>query len=423
MRQQYIPVLLLIALGYPAFTAFMLLTGADAGTYNIWIRSIETLIIAFLLLATTRRVRSANVALWPVVLFLTIYAVRLFYDVVILDILMIFQTPLYALGYFVGLTFLPVLAILALFKEPDLRALNGWLVAVLAVSNILLLFYALSRGVQGDAGIFSGRIEERGDIEGTAVLGPLWFGFCGAALGAVLVGLQASVVKSSNAVRIAGLALSMICIANVLFSASRGPVVAFLFAFLCLLLKLLGGGKFAGKRGSRWGAWATVLAVAGSIAWVLSNLQGDIFLFDRFTMMFNDRQAGILEERDYIRIAGWNDFLSSPLFGRSYVVSHENASAHNLVLDSLISTGVFGTVFFLAALWKTGTSIWALLDGKRGAAGVALAMMTIVVSVMAMTSGSIGQSPEFWIFSSLVIVVAASDARPKPSRLPARNRG
>jgi O-antigen ligase len=105
------------------------------------------------------------------------------------------------------------------------------------------------------------------------------------------------------------------------------------------------------------------------------------------------------------------------------VVSHENASAHNLVLDSLISTGVFGTVFFLAALWKTGTSIWALLDGKRGAAGVALAMMTIVVSVMAMTSGSIGQSPEFWIFSSLVIVVAASDARPKPSRLPARNRG
>jgi hypothetical protein len=420
MRQLYLPVLILIALGYPGLTSLVLLTGGTAGNLNLWVRIAEAGLLAALLLATPRRVRIANAALWPVIVFLAIYGIRLLYDVVILNILMFSQTPLYALGYFFALTFLPLLAVFFLFKEPDMRLLLRWIVYVLVATNITLLIYALLRGSESGSGLFSGRIEERGEVEGTAVLGPLWFGLCGAGLGAVIVGYLASSAKQTNTLRIAALILILVCLANVLFSASRGPLVAFLVAFLFLVIKLLGVGKFGGKKGARWQGWLLVLSVVGCISWALLSVEGDVFLFDRFTKMLNDRQTGILEERDLIRIAAWNDFLSAPLFGRSYVVSHENASAHNIVLDSLISTGVVGTAFFALGLWRTGASVWALLGGMRGPEGVALAMFTIVVSVMAMTSGSIGQSPEFWIFSALVIVAAASATPLKPAMRPAK---
>lgn len=413
MNQLYLPVLMMIAFGYPGLTSLILLTGGNASNFNLWLRVIEVALLAVLMLANARRFRTVNSALWPVILFLSIYAVRLLYDVLILDILMIFQTPLYAVGYFFGLTFLPILAIFLFFKAPDMRALARWLICVLAFTNVVLLIYAFSRGGQVGVGIFSGRIEEGGNIEGTALLGPLWFGLCGAGLGAVIVGYLAFSVRLANTLRATALVLFLICIANVFFSASRGPVIAFFAALLCLVVKLLIARRSGGPRKSVQ-VWLAIIGIVGCITWVAYSVEGDVFLFERFTKMFNDRQMGNLEVRDYIRMAAWNDFLSAPIFGRSYVVSFDNASAHNIALDSLVSTGLFGTMFLVLALWRTATSVWDLLGGMWGAEGVALGMITIVVSVLAMTSGSIGQSPDFWIFSALVIVAAASS---KPQKL------
>lgn len=419
MTKLYLPILILIALGYPGLTSLLLITGVNPGSLNLWLRIIEVALLTTLMLANANRFRKPNIALWPVILFLSIYAVRLFYDVIILEILMIYQTPLYALGYFFGLTFLPILAIFLVFKASDLRALVRWLIFVLALSNIALLIYALSRGGQIGVSMFSGRIQESGYAEGTALLGPLWFGLCGAGLAAVIVAYLAFSARQASTVRAAAFILLLICIANVLFSASRGPVLAFFVALLCLITKLLGLNGSGGQTRRRQG-WLVILAMAGCIAWVALNVQGDVFLIDRITNMFYDRQDGNLEARDYIINAAWKDFISAPIFGRSYVVSLENSMAHNILLDSMISTGLFGTVFFVLTLWRLAISVWALLSGSLGVEGIALAMMTIIVIVMSMTSGSIGQSPEFWIFSALSIVAAASVMAQKPAENSAR---
>lgn len=414
MARLYLPILMIIALGYPGLTSLVIFANGNASSLNLWFRIIEVALLAVLMLANARRFRNANAALWPVIIFLSIYGVRLLYDVLILDILMIFQTPFYVLGYFFGLTFLPILAIFLIFKASDMHSLGRWLICILALTNVALLIYALSRGGQIGVGMFSVRVEEVGKIEGTALLGPLWFGLCGAGLGATIVGYLLSDNRLTNVRRAALLVLFLICIANVLFSASRGPLIGFVIAFLCIFAKFLSERSASSKGRTRQGC-LVVLAVLGCIAWVVSSAEGDVFLVERFTKMFNDRQVGNLELRDLIIAAAWNDFLSAPIFGRSYVVSLDNSSAHNILLDSLVSTGLLGTSFLTLILWRTASSIWTLLGGMYGSAGVAFAMMTIVVSVMTMTSGSISQSPDFWIFSALVIATAASGTQQKPS--------
>ena len=82
------------------------------------------------------------------------------------------------------------------------------------------------------------------------------------------------------------------------------------------------------------------------------------------------------------RVEMWNavleQFEKSPLIGHGYFVTSENGrldvwdgpsnhTAHNLVLQVLVSTGVIGGIVFFVAFWRIGSAVWRLRWGDSSA--------------------------------------------------------
>ena len=124
--------------------------------------------------------------------------------------------------------------------------------------------------------------------------------------------------------------------------------------------------------------------------------------------MYESRSGGIQEERDFLYSVAWNDFLSAPLFGNAYVLSIDATTPHNVPLEVLMSVGLIGAVFFAVAMAFAAVALWRMLNGARGDRGYTLALASLCLLTMGLTSFSIGQSPELWIFIALVTVIGRS---------------
>ncbi len=339
-----------------------------------------------------------------------IYGIRLIDDVLVKNILMIYQTPTYVFGYFFGLTMMPVIAVSLLYRPSDTRIIFRYFLFFLVAANILLFMYAVVRGDFTD-GIFSGRIQEAGEVAGNTVLGPIWLGYAGAMLASMLFGIFATSGGISRTRLIAGIALMGIAGANILFGSSRGPMVGLALAILLFLFRP--GRVMAGTKNfvSRWRGWAITLGVIGLSVILIIFSNGSIFLVERFASMYEERLGGGTELRDIIFATAWQDFLSSPIIGTSYVVSVENWMPHNFILESLIATGVVGSAFLFVALVLALRGLLRLLAGAHGPEGVYVGLAATVQIALGFTSGSISQSPGLWIFIALVTVMGAPDAK------------
>lgn len=412
MRHHYIPIVLFIAFGYVITAPALLLLGVFSGSLNLYIRVAEVALLLIVMVLSLHLMRTNHRTLLPLIIFFLIYAIRLVDDVLFKGILMIHQTPTYTLGYFFGLTVLPVLAIVLLYRREDTRSAFRYLLSFLVAANILLFLYAMILGGFSRGGAFSGRIQEAGELEGSAVLGPIWIGMSGAMLAAMLVALASSRGGFSKRELIVGVALMALCGANMLLGASRGPVLGLAMAIVIFLFRP--GTNIPGVKAvvSRYRAWVGALLIIGIATVLISSSEGNVYLVERLTSMFTDRFVigggdGVYELRDIIYATAWQDFLSSPVFGNSYVVSFENSAAHNFILDSLMSTGVFGAFFIFWALFLAVKAIQRLLNGVQGVEGVALALAAIVAVSNGVTSGSIHGTPQVWILLAFVTVAGA----------------
>ncbi len=352
----------------------------------------------------------------PLIIFFLIYSIRLVDDVLFKGILLIYQTPFYTLGYYFGLTVLPVLAIALLYRPQDNRTIFRHLLASLVIANVLLFLYSVIYGDFGRGGAFSGRIQAASEIEGAAVLGPIWIGMMGALLASLLFGVFTARQGLSKVKIMVGTGLLGLSAANLLFGASRGPVLGLVLAVLVFLFRP--GSNIPGIRKivSRGKAWVAALWIVGIAIILIASSDGTVFLVERFISLYTDRivgGGGVIEERDIIYATAWQDFLSSPLFGTSYVVSYKNSQPHNFILESLIATGIVGTFFFFIALFRAFKGISRLLDGMHGIEGVSLALVTVSTLGMGLTSSSISQSPHLWILVALVTVMGTRVRFPK----------
>lgn len=90
------------------------------------------------------------------------------------------------------------------------------------------------------------------------------------------------------------------------------------------------------------------------ISYLLSKSELDIF--NRFTFLFEQIKAGDADAgsaRLSIWGDGFNQFLQNPFFGDALEVKSYKYVAHNMYLETLMATGVFGGIIFLGILVKT----------------------------------------------------------------------
>jgi hypothetical protein len=398
-----------IAFGYAITAPALLLLGVFSGTINQYVRLSEVGLLLVIMCLSFLNMRMNNSVLLPLFIFFLIYSVRLLDDVLFEGILMIYQTPVYVLGYFFGLTLLPVISIAVLYRPGDSQTFFRYSLIFLVAANVVLFMYAITHGDFALVGAFSGRVQEVGELEDTSVLSPLWLGTAGALLASMLFGIYGANRRLSRVAQIVCVALLGLCAANILFSASRGPIAALVLTVMFFLLRPTVTKSRVRGFVSRWKGWIAALGIIGVYAVLIASSEGDVFLVERFWLMYADRIAGVVEARDIIFSAAWQDFLSSPLLGTSYVVSYANSSPHNIVLESLMATGLVGSFFLFLALYRSFMGIQRLMGGMRGVEGVSLALATVCALVIGLTSSPIGQTPLLWILVALVTVMGVPD--------------
>jgi O-antigen ligase len=406
-RRLYIPTLMLICFSYPITTVILLKLGVSPGTVNQYVKAALLALSFVSLIVALPHARNVKGALLPLVAFFACYSVRLINDVIGEGILMVYQTPTYVFGYFFGLTLLPVITLLIAYDESDLPTLYRYTFISLILVNLVLLGHALTADGFTTEAAFSGRVEVAGELDETSVLNPLTFGIMGAILSAFVFGFLTTAETISFRARAFNLALLALGGGNILFSASRGPALAFMLVILVTIFSLLRG-SFGGRalkiRRSTWFYLAALLAV---LVYLIVASDMNIFLFDRFELTYSGRQSGVQEERDFLFANAWADFLSSPVIGSAYAISVGNASPHNVFLESLMALGLVGTSLFLLALAFATLGLWRLFNGKMGQQGYTIGLASLCLITIGLTSYSIGQSPELWIFLSLVTLLGS----------------
>src|SRR5690606_13694819 len=101
---------------------------------------------------------------------------------------------------------------------------------------------------------------------------------------------------------------------------------------------------------------------------------------------------------------GIKQFLQSPLVGDSFLISEGEFRGyypHNLILESLMTTGIIGTFFFF--IWLFGTIKKSYLVLRYDLAYGWLPLLFIQYFAFGLTSKSFYTNYLFWFFGFLVI--------------------
>lgn len=178
-----------------------------------------------------------------------------------------------------------------------------------------------------------------------------------------------------------------------LSTAARGAII---FTTLTLLFTIIYR-KFEFKI-NYWYV-VSIVFLAGITNYVASlffknNFEGDNILLYRISHVAS-------EDSNITRLKivkdAFNQFLEHPFFGSHFLVIKSKMYAHNIILDSLISVGLIGSlllipIFFLFFKQLMNKSLHLFL-----------ATLGIFYFLNILTSGAFYNSPEFWIIFVLII--------------------
>lgn len=410
MRKLYVPALALLAFSYPLTTVWLLQFDVPIGPANMVIKAAIALLFGLSLLSSINGQGKIPPILIPLYIFYLLYGIRLLDDVINKGITPPLVSPSYILLYFFGLTFMPALSIGMGFRRDDIPSLHRWMFWLLVLANISVAYYSFAvGGVQADEA-FSGRLQVAGEIDSSTVLNPIVVSLSGACLALFVIGRLATQRLESSAAQGVHIALFALGMANMLMGGSRGPLIDFavglLFVVASLVTTALGRGQV--RIHPRIVAYLT-MATIGLVFLALSDVIS-ISVFDRFESMF-DSGGRATEERDYIFGSAWRDFLASPFTGHSYLTMNGLVMAHNSFLEALMSLGIFGGVAYAFCIWRFLSGVWDAMTGVDASRAYPIALTAVALLALSMTSGSIGQSPDIWGMTVLMMCLSIRAGR------------
>jgi O-antigen ligase len=276
-----------------------------------------------------------------------------------------------------------------------------------ATGNILLLLYLRGYDNMGLAERTANRVQIQSGREveiDTAFINPIWIGQVGAAL--ALISLGFLVYKIKPKLWLFHFA-SLVCgLANVVFSASRGPLI---FMFLSIGVILLKSLAIKGRRTSS--AYILLIITLGfftSIKYLqevkVSGTQ--VLLIDRIVNFLFLEGGREREARDDLLEEAWHQFLVSPIYGDQFVLRNGGGYPHNILLEVLMATGIVGATIFGSALVLCLSAGLKELRRTREGNNVIAVSLAFFFIMSGMTSGSIYVNPEIWLSLSLLSVIA-----------------
>jgi O-antigen ligase len=270
---------------------------------------------------------------------------------------------------------------------------------LLVVSNILLLVLNLTGLTKIDLDNMRMAISDKNDI---VVVNSITISISGAFLFLFCISRLFFFELHSGSKKITRKLTQIILIAlgltNLVLGASRGP----LFTTICISLFLYFFYMFKNNTFLKpliFGAVLTFFAI-----FFFNSQNSNILIFNRAISFFEERQNNIEEERDLEFASAMNQFFSSPIIGDKIVTNNSNWFPHNIIIESLMSTGIIGTTFLILIIIFCFNQCKNILY-KHINYPFFLIVIFFVLFSSSLISGSIPLSSSFWIIVSVLLTI------------------
>lgn len=407
-------VIVLSVFSYPISAVLILQIGLPGSTSNFIIRILlSALYIILLLFAILKGGKKWSIYLMPTIVFLMLYSLRLIFDISIRGVQILEYSNFYVYSYYFGLTLLPCFAIIGARKFIDFKNLINLSFKFLLLSNILLMYQMLTQGENlSFVDVLATRAQARIEGEDRVFINPIVVGFFGANLS--LFSISSLIVgKSKSLLKIILGASICLGIVNLLFGASRGPMIVFVLLLFVIVLYYLSHEENKTRLFLRVSSTILVLTILVNQYILPFISKTEIFLFSRFESFIKNRGKGKKEVRDYSYEGAWNDFLDSPVWGKQYVGTYDNFYPHNIPLEVLMSMGVIGAFIYCAILFSLAVSFFIFWNRPYLKYRLPILICGIAAFLFTITSGAIFFSPNYWIFIIIIIIAHKQDKHDK----------
>jgi hypothetical protein len=301
--------------------------------------------------------------------FYFIYLLRLFVDLELNNLYTITSySKSYYYMYFVGISILPGFAIL-LLKDFDFSDFFKRLKHLLIVFNILIfIFYIITVFIEKRVIFRFWLIKD--DFE---FLNPITIGSYSSLL---LILIHRNVFK-----KLKYFLLFNLCLINLLIAGSKGPMVSFLVVFF---LSFLFNSKYYFKNSFEFLSKIVFLFLMIISLFIVFGES----LISRFANLSSDLSTQI---RSSVFQNAIDQFCDNSFFGSHFLVLKSKMYSHNIIMDILLATGIFGFVLLLPVFYKAFSIFW------KDRFSSPITLIFLYLFIMSFFSGSIYSSSELFL--------------------------
>lgn len=198
------------------------------------------------------------------------------------------------------------------------------------------------------------------------------------------------------------IAIGIVCFVIQFLVFKRGPIIFMISTFF---FYLFARGVFSKKTIGLICIVLLVLSIGGDyILSLLSSISSSTIM--RFTTILSDGGSGRFGSSDSEYVLAIKQILQDPIFGtypRTLSVSRLGRYPHNIILELLMTFGLFFTIPIVILLWKAVKQSYFII--KNGGNETIFAIWFIYILSCRMTSGSIICDTNFWFCFAVVLCI------------------
>ena len=403
--------LIFVSFYYPIGAFFILTLGLPSTPINIMIKGCGAFIALYLIfvsLLNSKQKLKLNIPFWIFLLWWVGYTIRLLYDMNIADVHFANKPDSLIYGYTFGNIILPIIAGVFWHKHINIKEIAPLAFKFFLLGNILVFIILIQQNGGFNINLFLNRahaMSENNEEQGL-ILNPIAIGFYGSLLSITSLYFLLIIKRSKWWIY---LPLFLFGILMLTLGASRGPFISTIFSLIVIVLyrfrisysKIITFLKF-------------VLFLVGIIFFINQTLGTkfsleDFSMYNRLSLMAENRQKDRKEARDHSWASAWQDFLDSPIVGKQFIGTHDNFYPHNILLEIPMATGTIGSLVFLGFFIPILIKIFkSYLNRDHDYFFIGILYAPILVATL--FSGSLFFSIHFWM---ILVLLVSFGVRPK----------
>lgn len=309
------------------------------------------------------------------------------------------RDDVFVYSFAIGACFIPSLAILIQLNKADKQILGNLFYYVLAISNIGI-FFLVNKNITNNN--FNATIEraELANIDNNGiVINAISVSLYGEMLSLVVL---AELFLKEKKNYLISLGLIYIGFNNLLLGGSRSPFLGFVIVLIILIVFSLKKLKISSRTGFLYLLLIISLSLV-SFIYILPKFDTSNFVvFQRLTEFFGDRKTGQIEARDGLISEAWNMFLDSPFIGKQFVTETGLFYPHNIIIESLMAVGIFGSTFFFLFLFSLLKKTVTLTNHINTNKAIFIVLFSCIF-ISTLTSGCLFNGNDFWTIAALIV--------------------